>query len=69
MDQDSKNQPPTIIVQVNKGNYCMAFKKIKDREQVKVVAEDIVGLTKTSDGDLLSGLTPGKKDGRRSSRR
>jgi len=46
-------RPPAIIVRVKDGTYSDTLKKIKASEKMKAVANDIVGLTKTRDGDLL----------------
>jgi len=54
----SRKKPPAIKVRVNDGSYSEALKKLKLNEQVKAFSDDIVGLTKTTDGDLLVKLNP-----------
>lgn len=48
-----KKRPPAIIVRVKDGTYSETLKKLKGSGQVKAFSEDITGLTKTKDGDLL----------------
>jgi len=48
-----RKKPPAIIVRLNDGGYSEALKKLKGSDQVKAASENIVGLTKTRNGDLL----------------
>ncbi|KAL4082647.1 hypothetical protein QTP88_029708 [Uroleucon formosanum] len=48
-----KKRPPAIIVRVKDGTYSETLKKLKGSGQVKAFSEDITGLTRTRDGDLL----------------
>jgi len=49
---------PAILVRVKDGTYSEALRKLKCSWEVKVVVEDIVGLSKTRKGDLLVRLKP-----------
>jgi len=44
---------PAIIVRLKDGGYSEALKKLKESDQVKAASENVVGLTKTRNGDLL----------------
>lgn len=46
-------RPPAILVRVKDGSYSEALKTIKSSGDVQAVSDDIVGLSKTRDGDLL----------------
>lgn len=48
-----RKKPPAIIVRLNDGGYSEALKKLKGSDQVKAASENILGLTKTRNGDLL----------------
>jgi len=48
-----KKRPPAIIVRVKDGTYSETLKKLKGSSQVKAFSEDVTGLTKARDGDLL----------------
>jgi len=48
-----RKKPPAIIVRLKDGGYSEALKKLKGSDQVKAASENIVGLTKTRNGDLL----------------
>lgn len=49
----TRTRPPAIIVRVKDGSYSEALKTIKGSGDVQAVSDDIVGLSKTKDGDLL----------------
>lgn len=48
-----RNKLPAIIVRLKDGGYSEALKKLKGSDQVKAASDNIVGLTKTRNGDLL----------------
>jgi len=49
----TRSRPPAILVRVKDDSYSEALKTIKSSGDVQAVSEDIVGLSKTRDEDLL----------------
>lgn len=58
-----RKRPPAIIVRIKDGTFSEALKKLKGNGQVKTFSDDIVGLTKTRNGDLLVRTNPNSESG------
>lgn len=57
----TRRQPPALLVLVKDGEYTNILKKVRNSDEVKVVADKITALTKTKSGDLLVRVNPGQE--------
>jgi len=56
-----KRKPPALLVRVKEGDYKNVLQKVRNSDEIKVVADKITALTKTKSGDLLVRVNPGQE--------